>query len=209
MLINNNYPNNVIDEHIEQFLKNIEEEQKTECTNNYKLYYRNQMNSEYKVDEDVIKRIVKNNVKTKDNETSISLLIYYKNTKTFQLVMRNNQSPRKRPLSQFNLTYEFKCTIGECKHPPAIRNNSYIGFTKCQLSRRISYHLSNGAIKKHYHTFHNKKVSRKEIENNIKIRYKVNDINRLQIYEALMIYIEKPFINQQDTGKARTLHLFS
>ena len=166
------------------------------------------MNSAYKVDEDVLKRIVKDNVKPKDNTTTVSLLIYYKNTKTHQLIMRNNQSPKKRPLSQRNLTYEFKCPIGECKHP-STRKNSYIGFTKCQLSRRISYHLNNGAIQKHYDTIHKRKVSRKEMEENTEIRYKVNDINRLQIYEALMIYVEKPLLNQQDTGKTRTLHLFA
>ena len=208
MLVNNNYPNKIIDEQLKQFLDTaIQEKSESNTLNKHQLYYRNQYNTKYKVDEEVIKRIVKENVSIVDNTSSLSLLIYYKNMKTHQLVMRNNLV-QTRPLNQSNLTYEYKCNIGECKHLTTSKN-SYIGFTKCKLTRRLSYHLCEGAIQKHCIEMHKRKITRKEIEENTKIRYKVNDTNRLQIYEALLIYVEKPILNQQDTGKSRTLHLFA
>ena len=97
---------------------------------------------------------------------------------------------------------------GECKHRPT-QNNSYVGYTECTLSRRLSYHLTNGAIQKHNIQEHGKKISRKEIVENTKIRNKLSDSKRLQILEALIINVEKPYLNRQDTGKIRTLYLFA
>ena len=45
--------------------------------------------------------------------------------------------------------------------------------------------------------------------NNTSILRKQNDIDRLLINEAILIKLEKPEINRQDTGISRTLNLFS
>ena len=45
--------------------------------------------------------------------------------------------------------------------------------------------------------------------NNISILRKQNDLNRLLINEAILMKLEKPEINRQDTGVSRTLKLFS
>ncbi|KAK8387767.1 hypothetical protein O3P69_018323 [Scylla paramamosain] len=42
--------------------------------------------------------------------------------------------------------------------------HSYIGMTKTSLSRRLTYHLSNGAIKDHYAVKHNSSLTRENLE---------------------------------------------
>ena len=121
--------------------------------------------------------------------------------------MKNNLSGKKRELSRTNVIYEFTCPENECFHHP-ILNNVYLGFTHCTLSRRTSFHLQNGAILKHYLQKHNRKIDRKTAEQCLKIRYQENHSERLEILEALMILVEKPEINKQDTGKKRILTLF-
>ena len=166
------------------------------------------MNSAYRTDERILKSIIQQNITVKDDSTKVTILIYYRNIKSQQLVMRNNKSPVKNTLSQYNIIYEYKCPYGECKHHPT-QNNSYIGYTECTLSRRLSYHLSSGAIQKHNMQDHGKKISRKEIVDNTRMRNRLSDSRRLQILEALIINIEKPYLNRQDTGKIRTLYLFA
>ena len=106
-----------------------------------------------------------------------------------------------------NSAYKIDETENECFHHP-ILNNVYLGFTHCTLSRRTSFHLQNGAILKHYLQKHNRKIDRKTAEQCLKIRYQENHSERLEILEALMILVEKPEINKQDTGKKRILTLF-
>ena len=69
-------------------------------------------------------------------------------------------------------------------------------------------HLQTGAILNHSVQKHHAKISRKKAEESLKIRFKENHQERLEILEALMIMIEKPEINKQDTGKVRILTLF-
>ena len=66
----------------------------------------------------------------------------------------------------------------------------------------------NGAILKHSVNQHREKITRKKAEESLKVRYRENHQERLEILEALMIMFEKPEINKQDTGKARILTLF-
>ena len=70
-------------------------------------------------------------------------------------------------------------------------------------------HLTNGAIREHQIGTHHLNLTREHIVNNASILRKQNDINRLVINEAILIKLEKPEINRQDTGKSRTLNLFS
>ena len=210
LLVNNAYPNKLIDKTIKNFMDKIHNTTQRNDDNQsekIRVFYRNQMNSSYKVDEKVIKKIIKDNVKCKNENSKLQLMIYYNNMKTKNLVMRNNLSAKTRELSQTNVIYEFQCPENECFHHPNI-NYVYLGYTQCTLSRRLSLHLQQGAIEKHSTLKHNKKIDRKTAEQNLKIRYRENDSYRLGILEALMIMIENPEINKQDTGKKRILTLF-
>ena len=76
------------------------------------------------------------------------------------------------------------------------------------MSRRLTFHLQDGAVQRHHREAHKEKVTRKEIETCTKIRYQERDTNRLEILEALIIHFEDPVINRQDTGKIRVLKLY-
>ena len=121
--------------------------------------------------------------------------------------MRNNMTPKIRDLAKTNLIYDFDCQEGECEHLP-IQQKRYSGLTTCTKSRRLSFHLQNGAIKTHFINQHKRKITREEIVNWTTSRYYERDTLRLEILESLIIRFEDPEINKQETGKRRTLRLF-
>ena len=165
------------------------------------------MNPDYKRDEQRLRKIIKDHVTVINRQDKLQLIIYYRSTKTRELIMKNNLAPKPRELARTNLIYDFQCTIDEC----ARRSRSdvtYSGMTTCTKSRRLTYHLQNGAIKNHAQSEHGRKISRKEIEEMTRTRCYQNDIRRLEILEALIIHFEKPVINQQDTGKKKVLKLY-
>ena len=207
VLVNNSYTNTLIDKTIKNFLNSVHCQSMKEKPSSIPVYYKNQMNDAYKVDEKVIKKIIKDNIRCTNEKTEIKMVIYYNNLKTKSLIMQNNLTAKKRELSQTNIIYQFDCPENECIHENNV-NNVYLGFTHCTMSRRLSYHLQNGALKDHFLDKHHRKLERKESEPCIKIRYKENDSNRLEILESLMILTEKPELNKQDTGKTRILSLF-
>ena len=165
------------------------------------------MNSAYKVDEKVLKKIINENVKCKGENSKLQIVIYYNNMKTKNMVMKNNLCGAKRAMSQTNVIYEFTCPENECIHHPII-NNGYLGYTTCTVSKRLGFHLQKGAILDHSVNIHGKKIDRKTAEQCMKVRYKENNKERLEILESIMIMVEKPEINKQDTGKKRILKLF-
>ena len=153
------------------------------------------MTSSYKIDEKVLKNIIKC---TNENE-SIKLNIYYKNRKVSNLVMKN--IPNTTKLQRTNILYKYECNVGDCE-PQA-----YIGYTRTTLSRRITMHLQSGAPLKHSQDFHSSTLNREQMVSNTRIIRQENDFNRLEIMEALYIKYTKPEINLQTTGMGRTLRL--
>ena len=69
--------------------------------------------------------------------------------------------------------------------------------TSMTLSKRLSYHLQNGAIKRHTENTHNIPLTRTTLNENTQIIYKDSDIHRLKMAESVNIYLEKPSINIQ------------
>ena len=58
------------------------------------------MNDQYKKDENILKDIIKQNVKPNDINDELDIIIYYKNMKTKSLIMKNNLTqPTDRYLS--------------------------------------------------------------------------------------------------------------
>ena len=143
----------------------------------------------------------------KTQSDKLQIVIYYKSQKTRNLIMRNNMTTKVRDLAKTNLVYDFNCKEGECTHLP-IQKKRYTGLTTCTLSRRLSFHLQNGAIKKHYEETHGRNITRTEIVECTKARYYERDTRRLEILESLIIRLEDPELNKQETGKRRVLKLF-
>ncbi len=64
------------------------------------------MNTTHKVDENVIKKIIKDNLQCKDEGNVIQFLVTYcNNLKTENMAMKNNLSANKRELSKYNIAY--------------------------------------------------------------------------------------------------------
>ena len=164
------------------------------------------MSPAHKVDERVLKSIISRNVKCVIPEDRVNVIVYYRNIKSANMIMKNNLHASGNKLKKTNVIYEFKCPCEDCTLPP---NSSYIGYTQCTLSRRLTNHLQSGAIASHFMDVHNRKISRTCIVENTNILRKINDFNRLTIGEALLIKLKKAQINRQDTGRTRTLKLFS
>ena len=76
-----------------------------------------------------------------------------------------------------------------------------------EISRRLTMHLQSGAIHLHTTDIHGLTLTRETLVNNTKILRTETDYYRLNITEALLIQINKPTINNQLTGRQRTLKL--
>ncbi len=180
----------------------------TSTGDTHKIYFQNFMSPNYKRDEILLKKIINNHVSVKDRRDKIQLIIYYRSTKTRNLIMKNNLSPKVRDLARTNLIYDFRCIVGECAHQTNRFEVTYSGKTTCTLSRRLTFHLQNGAIKIHFLEKHGRKPTRDEIVKMTKARYYINDLKRLETLEAMIILLEEPILNRQDTGKTKVLKLF-
>ena len=142
-----------------------------------------------------------------DQNLKLNLIIFYRNFETKNLIMKNDLSPPKRVIDGTNVIYEYKCPLEDCclQH----KNNRYIGLTTCTLSRRLTYHLQNGSIKDHENACSKLKLTRPKIVQNTKILYKLNDFHKLAVMEAILINFREPALNDQETGKHKTLKLWS
>ena len=129
-LINNGFPNYIVDEQIKRMIKNVNQQNK-HCTTPssqqtyIKLFYRNQMHYNYKLDEKILKTLIHRNILPIDPNKKIKLIIYYNKFKTLNLVIRNNSSPSIGVLQKTNVIYKFKCPLGDCISDD--NNNIYVG----------------------------------------------------------------------------------
>ena len=134
------------------------------------------------------KEIVKNNVKPVCTNSVIDFVIYYKNSKTSNLILKNSPSCSQDVLKKRNVVYHFKCQEVGCTH-------EYIGMTTMRLSKRISCHMQEGAIYQHYVNNHNHPPIRNNVLNSFTIAAISADQRRLRLLEALKILELKPSLN--------------
>ncbi|MPC91946.1 hypothetical protein E2C01_087012 [Portunus trituberculatus] len=151
------------------------------------------MSSAYKDEEKAVKIIIHNVVSPVNTDTKLQVIIYYKTRKTASLIMKNSYLPPTHSLQEVNIVYQHSCTVGDCSH----LKSRYIGFTSITLSKRITAHLQDGAIRQHYMNEHGLFLKRQHMESNTTILAKENDCRRLKMTEAEHIHSEKPTINIQ------------
>ena len=107
----------------------VEQSDNKECV---EIFYLNQYSKNYKVDEKILRSILKRHVW--EINVKIKLVIYYKSKTTSDLIIRNNISKAVvPPFQRSHLVYEYVCNLGECKS----LQNSYIGLTNCTLEERL------------------------------------------------------------------------
>ncbi|MPC14381.1 hypothetical protein E2C01_007145 [Portunus trituberculatus] len=161
------------------------------------------MSTAHKEDEKVLKNVIHKNVKPTNPDTKLDIVIYYKSRKTANLVMKNSCLPATSPLQAVNVLYQHTDT--DCSR----LNTRYIGVTTTTLSRRIRAHLTDGAIRKYYNSEHGLILKRKHMEDKTPILTTDNNIKRLKMTEAVLIYTLKPSINiqqQPDTSLPSKRH---
>ena len=96
---------------------------------------------EYQKDEANIHRIIDQNIAVTDAESEISLIIYYQNKRTSQLLMKNSPRVCDDPLKKHGVVFQIVCPANGCNH-------SYIGMTTTKLSKRL--HLQEGNFHQHF-----------------------------------------------------------
>ena len=187
-LVNNGYSNKQIQKRIRLYIDRWYNRTTNEdAPPNLKLFYRAYYHRNHRQDEAALRNIIHDNVKTTD-ENQLKLIIYYKNKKTSQLLLKNNPSPQQEDLKKRNVVYLFQCPEVGCPH-------TYIGMTTTRLSKRLSCHLQEGAIKNHYYREHGDNLDRPTLTGATSIIDSANDSKRLRILEALNILQQRPSLN--------------
>ena len=198
-LVNNHYSCQEIDKEVREalhkFLTKPKEGRQTEGEKGqtYRIFYKNQMTANYKADEKALKQIIKKNVTPQDKKDRLQVVIYYRNKRASNLVMKNNEHDSGK-LKATNVIYAFKCTYGDCEPRP---DAEYIGHTTTSLSRRLTCHLQSGSPLQHMKDAHNRKLTRADLTENTTILARESNRKRLQITEAVFIRLRKPLINTQ------------
>ena len=84
-MINNGFTNLQFDEELDKFeRRRNEQNNELPNINSINIYYKNQMSPAYKVDERVLKSIVKRNIKSKLDDDTVNLIVYYKKYQNVQ-----------------------------------------------------------------------------------------------------------------------------
>ena len=205
MLINNNYQASDIDREVKEilnaYIKNAHAH--TPSDHEHILYYKNQMHCAYKLDERILKDIIRTNVTPTDNHRVV-LRVYYQSRRTSNLIMRNNAN-KTTFLKSTNVVYRFTCPHEDCQ--PRSDPVSYIGHTTTTISRRLTYHKQNGELERHMREAHNKHVTRQDLVENTKILHQETRRKRLRVLEAVYIHMFKPKMNiQREHDRIITLH---
>ena len=173
--------------------------------NKLKSSMKNQMNSQYKKDEKIMKNIIRQNVKSVDHNKDITTIIYYCNRKVNNIIMTNNLNRNEDPLAMSHVVYEIKCPVGGCE----LLNPSYIGQTRNNIRTRLSQHRQNADIIEHLASHHNiTNITLGELASNVSVLQKLPVDNKLFIYEALSILGRKPDLNRQTDNFKNPLKLF-
>ena len=151
------------------------------------MFYRNRMHADYKKDEAIIRLIINQNVTVTDPKSEISLIIYYQNKRTSQLLMNNSPLACSDPLKKHGVVYQITCPANGCNH-------SYIGMTTTKLWKRLSVHLQEGNFHQHYIRSHGD-LRRPLLLESAQILDQDRSRRRLRLKEALYIMKLKPSLN--------------
>ena len=204
ILADNNYPIAAVECEIKLALsKRVEQPAMTPQGTTHHLFYKNTMSPGYRADEQAIRNIIHRNCKPTDTADKVKLNIYYQNSKSSSLLLKNNMASDPSTLKQTNVVYHYKCTLGDCALLPC---SAYIGNTTTSLTRRITMHLQQGGPLTHTRQYHDENLTRQLMTQNTKILTKTRDKRRLIALEAIYIREMDPTINKQVNARG-TLQL--
>ena len=127
VLINNGYSNKQFHEELWKFKSMLSNPVEVQPANRIPIFYKNQMSTAYKIDERLLKTILARNIATNSPDTKLDLIIYYKNKKTSNLIMKNNLQVQGK-LKSSNIIYRFKCPHEDCQLRPKEYYVSYFNY---------------------------------------------------------------------------------
>jgi len=171
-------------------------------SNDIKLFYKNQMTSQYKQEENNLRNILMKHVKTNNDNDKIKINIYYKNRKLKDLLIKNNTVVLEKS-KRSHVIYRYNCPKEVCQP-----STMYLGYTECALIDRLRNHTQHGSILQHSKDTHNAKVSTKELVDATEILRQMKSKEELLIGEALLIKEQNPSLNSQREGEVRVLLIF-
>ena len=158
-----------------------------------KVYHEMSFGTQHEQEAEALKKIVNRGVEILEPYEHLSLRIFCRPRTTASLVMRNNTAKERTLAEQTNVVYQFKCSVGACKH----RNMTYIGLTTTTLRRRMAAHRNHGGINTHFTETHDRKPLVTELLANTTIRHREQQKYRLYIAEAISILNHHSVLNTQ------------
>ena len=199
-LVNNNFPNSVIDNAICNFMNQTLQKPNPTLKQNITLFFNGQFCSNYKQEENQLKDILKQCVKPTKEENKVILQVYYKIKKLKSIFIHNKPKRETTIGSQFNVVYRYTCDKSECNSL-----HSYIGYTEQTVHDRFRQHQS---VLKHIREVHHTRQSINDILQCVSILHRGRNKQELLILEALSIAAHSPTLNSQEEGRDRILKIF-
>jgi hypothetical protein len=135
----------------------------------------------------------------------LKILIYYKNKKIQNLVMKNNPYKKTTVFQETKVVYQFSCTREGCRLLP---NMDYIELTTTTLRRSLACHLQSGRPRNQLMEAFNETIACTVLEVCTNIVTHCSDAYRFEIAEDLIIMDKTPVITLQTTAFFRNLRLF-
>ena len=201
ILINNNYPNALVDSVIQKYLKRKMKQPimlQFQSTRNINYFFKSQWSSAAKTEEKRLNVIISEHVKGRVEESQVKLRVYYQSKKLVNMLKHQT----KRQISdEHHVVYQYQYPHSSCN------GANYIGFTTCTLMQRCQQHVSNGAIKQHLLSHPQVNKGYKSILQNMKIITRFQKQKDLELAEAIIIKNQQPPLNKQDQGLTRRLIL--
>ena len=110
VLMNNGYSKKQFHKVLWKFKSFLNNAVQVQTAKKISIFNKNQMLFAYKIDERVLKTILNivQNIVINSHDTKLNLLIYYINTKTSNLIMKNNLHIQGK-LKSSNVIHRFKC----------------------------------------------------------------------------------------------------
>ena len=88
----------------------------------------------------------------------------------------------------YHIVHKTNCPVEDYELPKLY----YIGQTQNSSSRRMTEHLQNGAMKCQKRNIHRNILTRLEIIKNVSCTKNSDNVNKQNVYEALIILKERP-----------------
>ena len=179
LLTNNNYPMNLIRSTMNDFnaSKYIPQQEPTQTEDEHvNLFYRNQMHSRYKQEEQSSKNILNYHV-TSEPGISLKLRIDYKNRTVSNLFLKNDPHC-KSPEQISHVVHRYTCNAEECHS-----SKTYIDQTTTTLKQRMTTHAQNGSIKSHNLEEHQRRLRAADILACIDVLHTAHDRQELVLAE--------------------------